>query len=594
MAGKSNKPKVPRPFSNKGFYEDDCIALSWDTETNGLGGELLFISACSMDCDDLTYSGADMVHRFITMASHYPKPFVWYAHNAQYDWRYLLDYIRENAIPCDISMRTDTDIYQIKLFIDGSQIIFRDSLAVFPGTLRQFAETFTPELPKGDIDFEAGEIFDPANPDHVAYAIRDAQILRKGIPRFNGMLSRHFGITLAHTTAGTAMKAWQASLPDGRYYDASVYGEDEEFIRSGYYGGLVFLTRTDEIKNAVTFDINSSYPYQMETHGVPYGQRMSTRQWRGDYLGIFKVKVRTPPGLIIPILPHRDDKGYMRWHQGTFVTTVTNLELKFAESHGYEILECYEGFAWEETVFPFGDFIGKCKAIRFAYPGMSEEAIAKLMQNSLYGKYGSRRERQSVFCIEGDDEVSTIGAIPIDDAGYWWSRTEFSEDLRCIPEWAVFITANARMHLLRTVYSVGPENCLYGDTDSLTVLPGNDHHFDTGLKYGQWKKEKVWKRFRAIAPKVYAGELDDGRLKGAAKGLPRKKMGEPQWNELLQGNRITVDYQTLPSLRVAMARGVEPAHDISRISTDINNAGNWELHGVHVRPKFTTQTEEPT
>jgi hypothetical protein len=588
----AGKPKKPRPFSKRGYIDEDILPLSFDTETDGLGGPLQCITACDFSKSHY-FDGEFMVAEFFHLIEQFEYPFVWFAHNAQYDWRYFLDYIKRNDIACDVSMRTETDIYQIKLFIDGKKIVMRDSLAIFPGTLRDFASSFTPEIPKGDIDFDSGERFDGSKQEHRDYAIRDAMILRHGIPRFNAMLQRHFGVSIAHTTAGTALKAWMASLDEKQYFDASIYGDEEEFIRSGYFGGLVFLTRTDIVKGAETFDINSSYPHQMCLHGVPGGQRMSSLNWRCDNMGIFRVTVQAPDNLIVPILPHRDARGIMRWHRGVFETTVTNTELKFAERHGYVVIAVHEGILWEETLFPFNSFVEKCKALRKSHKGKPEETLAKLMQNSLYGKYGSRRERLTVFRRDdSDDEFSLLEALPLDDDGFWWIRKEFSDDLRCLPQWAVFITAHARLHLLDTVYRVGVENVVYGDTDSVTVLPGYSHLFDTGLDYGQFKLEKTWKTFRAIAPKVYAGQLDDGRYKGAAKGLPRKKMKEREWKALLNGDRVSVDYFTLPSLRIAMGRGTSPAKPISRISSDILNAGNWELKGHLVRPKLARNIKE--
>lgn len=574
-------------FSNKGYRDNDELPLAFDTETDGLGGPLLFISAFDFHGSH-GFKGPRMVAEFFAILAEHPYPFVWYAHNAQYDWRYFLAHIKENDIPCDISMRTETDIYQITVFLDGQRIVMRDSLAIFPGTLREFANSFTPELPKGDIDFESGEVFEPENPDHVAYALRDAEILRRGLPRFNALLSRHFGVCLGHTTAGTALKAWQATLKDGEYYEPSKWGEREQFIRSGYYGGLVFLTRTDEVRNAVTFDINSSYPHQMATHGVPWGAVVSSVDYRSERMGLFRVRIKTPTGLVVPIIPRRDDAGYMRWSAGTFETTVTNAELKFAETHGYEVLDVEEGLLWEETVFPFSDFIDKCKFIRMKYKGKPEETLAKLMQNSLYGKFGSRRERLSVFQPGTDDD--TLDATPLDDDGYFWMRKEFANDLRCLPQWAVFITAHARLHLLRQIYTIGCHRVIYGDTDSLTVLSDAVGEFDSGAQYGQWKLEKHWDRFRALAPKVYAGVLDDGRVKGAAKGMPKKRMSEEKWVALLNGETVSVDYKTLPSLRVAMKRGQEPAKPISRLSTDIDHSQNWRVEGTRVYPRQVEMT----
>lgn len=573
-----------QPFSKKGYRDEPIIPCAFDTETNGLGGELLFISACT-PMGTHTFKGVGMVADLFCLLAEYPYPCVWYAHHAQYDWRYLLSYIVENDIPIDISMRTETDIYQLSLFIDDKRIVMRDSMAVFPGTLREFAKSFVPELPKGDIDFEK-ETFNPDDESHVAYAIRDAQILKLGLPRFNAMLQKHFGVCLGHTTAGTALKAWQATIPEGIYYAPSKWGKREQFIRESYYGGLVFLTRTDEVSNAVTFDINSSYPHAMCTKGVPWGSCIASDNYKNGLMGIYRIRCRAPRELVVPILPRRDERGYMRWHGGEFETICTNVEITFAERHGYEIIEVMEGLCWEKTIFPFNDFIEKCKTIRRDYKGQPEETLAKLMQNSLYGKYGSRRERLTVFSPSCDEE--TIDASPIDNDGFFWMKKEFAEDLRCIPEWAVFITAHARLKLLNQIYKVGVHNVIYGDTDSLTVQSSAADKFDEGNEYGQWKREKQWSRFRAIAPKVYSGQLSTGQFKGAAKGLPKKRMSDDQWAALLAGDQVSVDYLTLPSLRVAMKKGVEPAKEISRISTDIAHSANWELHGTNVRPRMAS------
>jgi hypothetical protein len=274
----------------------------------------------------------------------------------------------------------------------------------------------------------------------------------------------------------------------------------------------------------------------------------------------------------------------MRWNRGEFETIVTSSELIFATQQGYEIIDIIEGRAWEECVYPHRVFIEHCKRLRKLFKGLPVEILSKLMQNSLYGKYGSRRERIKVFIPE--DDLDMIDATPVDESGYFWCKKEFSESLRCIPEWAVFITAHARLNLISKAYQVGIENVIYGDTDSLTVLAGSGSAFDVGDDYGQWKLEKRWKSFRAIAPKVYTGQLTDGTWKGAAKGLPKKKMGESEWEQLQTDEIIEVAFDTLPSLKVAMKRGITPATQTKRRSTNINNSVNWELQNGIVRPKI--------
>lgn len=578
---------MAKPYSNTAYKDENILHLSFDTETEGLGGKLLCITACDL-FDTYLFKGENMVHEFFEMAMNYPTPAVWYAHNAQYDWRYFLDYIKDNQLSVEIAMRTETDIYQLIVYIDGARIVMRDSMAVFPGKLADFAKAFVPESPKLDLDFEL-ETFDPHNERHCEYAKRDAEILRKGMPRMDAMLQKHFGVTLGHTTAGTALKAWQSTLPDRSIFSSSEWNEREQFIRDGYYGGLSFLTRTDVIMNPLTVDINSSYPDKMCRYGVPHGRCISTRYIDHSRIGIYRVRVRTPDNLVLPILPCRDARGAMRWHRGTFETTVTGDEIAFSLEHGYDLLDIFEGLEWEERIFPFNDFIERCKTIRRDYKGQAEEIWAKLLQNALYGKFASRRERLTVFMAFNDED--TLGAHPLDDAGFFWMKKEFNEDMRCKPEWSVYITARARLQLMESAYRVGIENVINGDTDSLTVLPHVIDQFDIGDEYGQWKIDKRWKSMRAIAPKVYTGELESGEWKGAIKGIPRRKMTRPLWQALMQGEQIGVEYDSLPALRVAMKHGVKPAIKATRQSTALDHSLNWECHNHRVQPRMHEETK---
>ncbi len=530
-----------------------------------------------------------MLSDFIEHIAQFPFPCVWYAFNASYDWRYILPWLLDNQIKVEISMRTESDIYQIVFYWYEEKIVMRDAAALFkPGTkLEDFAKSFTPEIPKLKIDIEH---FNPENPEHINYALRDVEILASGMPRLDSLLKKHFGVTVGHTAAGTAMKAWQDTIPEGVYYKVSKFDEREEFIRSAYYGGLVFLTRNDRLignaQNPVakTFDINSSYPSVMLEYGVPDGRIIETLEYHQELMGIYKVRIKSPDNLIIPIIPGRNESGAMRWQRGEFDTVVTNRELIFAVNHGYEIQDIYSGFVFEETIFPFTDFINKCRDIRRRFKKLTEEELAKLMQNSLYGKFGARRERISIFMPETDNDI--IGAIPLNNTGLW-VKVDFHEGMKCRPEWAVFITAHARLKLLQNAYSVGPENCLYGDTDSLTILSGFEHGIDIGDDYGQFKLEKQWQEFRAVAPKVYAGILTSGQYAGAAKGLPRKNISDKNWLDLLETGKSNAQALSLGSLIVGIKKGLKPAEILERVSSSLDNSVNYEiLTDGRVRPKL--------
>lgn len=582
----SRKPPKLTYYASRAVRDIDADIMvgAIDVETEGLGGKLLMVQWGIMG-QVVTASGPDMIDRLFHCVMQMPKPVVWYSHFAQYDWRYFLDYLLEKEYPLEIGMRTDTDIYEIRIGNgDGDTVILRDSYALWNSPLEKLATTFCPEIPKLSIDIEH---FNPNDPEHIEYAKRDVMILLKGLPRLFDLIQEHFGVIAGPTTAGTALKAWQKSLPWEDIYNSSVYGAQEEFIRQAYYGGLVFLTTNKAHENCITFDINSSYPSVMDEFGVPYGRIAVSDDYMSGMPGIYRCRVRAPDNLIVPILPARNERGSMRWYKGEFDTCVTNQELIFAAQHGYEILEIYEGICFEEMVFPFSALINHCKFLRKMYKGLSVEALAKLIQNSLYGKFGTRRQRLRIMAAIQMSDEDFIGAMPYDTEGTWYVKKETDTDMRCLPQWAVFITAHARLKLLSTIYKIGPENVLYGDTDSITIKAGFEHLVDSGDEYGQWKLEKEWSIFKPIAPKVYVGILKDGTYKGAAKGLPRKGITDRNWQELLEDGKSSATTISLSSLRVTMKKGVTPATQLIRQSSDLRNSSNFHAgENGDVRVKY--------
>ncbi len=572
--------------------DDDIMICAGDTETDGLGGRLLMVQ-WGMQGKVYHATGETMVAQFFDVLLEWPKPAVWFFHFGQYDWRYFLDYIREQKLLTEICLRTETDIYEIRVKRHESDkwSILRDSGALWPTSLRELALSFCPELPKLTIDVQH---FDPTNPDHILYAERDVQVLLTALPRLFDMLHEHFGVTPSATTAGTAMRAWQHTLPKDKYYDSSKWGPTEQFIREGYYGGIVFLTTNIAQSDCVTYDVNSSYPASMMEFGVPSGSPIYTRSYEENYPGIYRVRVKAPDDLIVPILPARNLKGAMRWFRGEFETVITTQELQFAAKHGYEILDVKEGYYFEGMEFPFNDVIENCKAIRKAFKGKANETLAKLIQNSLYGRFVARRDRTKVYDSALMTKEDFIDAKPFDEFGTWYTKTVLDETIKCIPQWGVFITANSRLRLLRAVYAIGAESVIYGDTDSITIKAGNEHGLDIGNEYGQFKREKAWAVFRAIAPKVYTGILSEsfkaypaGSFMGAAKGLPRKGITERQWQEILQDGATEASTLSLSSLKIAFKNGVTPARELSRKSSSLVNSQNFiDCGNGNVRVKY--------
>lgn len=332
---------------------------------------------------------------------------------------------------------------------------------------------------------------------------------------------------------------------------------------------------------------------------MPYGTPMLVDQYKPGMLAIYDVEIETPEELTVPIVPSRDNQNNLVWRRGILRTKITNFELEFALAHGHILHKLHSGLVWQHTLSPFHEMIGKCKAIRRDYKGSSFEIVAKYIQNSLSGKFGSKRIRNKLVIGQSDIPDNVPVQIISEEFDNVYSYAEYSEDMPCKPEWSAFITAFARLRIISTVYAIGPDLCLYGDTDSLTVKEEADtSKIDCGSAYGQFKFEKEWECFRAIAPKTYAGRLSQnpinqskkkdnrGKWIGAGKGLKETKMTQEKYQELFETGKTEVEYLSLPSLVVALRKGIAPAVPASRVSSDLENSVNFSLQGGKVRLKW--------
>lgn len=581
---------MKRNFYSAGkVRNENTIKCTFDTETEGLGGKILCCSFATPLGVDI-FIGPDSAIRWINeILFQFPYPCIHYAHFAEYDWRYIIPYLLEHKDEYDdlqFQMRTERNIYAITIKVGKHKYVMRDSYAIYSASLREFAKQFNATKQKLYIDFENTQ-FNPQNPEHIEYAKRDAEVLKECIENYERNVKMLFDVSLGNTVAGTAVKSWQHTLPKDLLIAYSEDGAIEKKIRDAYYGGIVFLTSDKPHFNCKTFDINSSYPYCMITYPMPYGSPTQVSEYVPGKMGIYNVEIKTPPDMIVPILPCRNSRNFMQWRKGQFTTSITNFELEFALTHGCELVNLNYGMTWEETINPFQDFVNLCMSIRKQHKGTSYETIAKLMQNSLYGKFGSKRIRNKI--VVGSENLG------FEDAEYLseeWDEVfivhEYSQDMPCKPEWAVFITAFARLRIISTAYKIGIENVLYGDTDSLTVKSSADTSLiDVGSEYGQFKLEKEWQSFRVIAPKTYCGQLKSGKWIGAGKGLKKKKMTEEKYTELYATGKTEVEFDTLPSLTVALKKGIAPATSMSRKSSQLTNSQNYALTNGELELKYS-------
>lgn len=580
------------------------IPHAFDFETDGLGGKALCFSWSSSDnqkgsivVGDEDYLFEQLLKVFKTKPYKYSykkncgEKNIWYAHSAQYDMRYILNRVKDIeklGYKIEPRLRSEKDIYEliidypeetIKLLRgrprkENYRVVIRDSLAIFPQTLEKFSSQFS-SVKKGFIDFSNVK-FDVKNKDHLDYCIKDSVALRESLENYIKVVEKDYGVEMGATSSGTAMNSWQKTLADGEKYFRSEK-HLESFFFKNYYGGFVFLSSINKFEDCKTFDINSSYPSVMRSEGVPGGKPFMTNIYYSSKKmpGFYEVIVETPKDLIFPVIATKEINGFTSFPRGVFKTHCSNLEIDFALSVGYKIKEVICGVVFPKTIFPFTRFVDMSEKIRKDNKNTPRETVAKIMQNGLYGRFGTKPERLKLYITSEPKE----GYIPLtdDDDNVVWSRREKDLNMLTKPEWAAWITACARIKLLKTIYSVGPDKVLYCDTDSITVKSNADlKKIPVSDSYGDFKLEKEWKFFRALAPKSYAGLIGEVWC-GKSKGLPKKEMKPYDFKSLYETGEIEVEYSSLQSTFVALKNGFEKSKVLKRKSSNILNSTNLEV-----------------
>jgi len=567
-----------------------ATVYAYDTETEGLLGKLLFATASDPQGNAIEWDGepTTIVEGSVKWMMSLPIGSTILIHNLGYDFSYFYHELeqaatRQGAV-IEFRNRTDSQLYGLDVleYMDEKPhtlLMIRDSYAVWGTKLEVFTETFLPasqaklKAPFSYEDRNHPVHFDPSNEVHREYARRDVTALIAAWRAMSTMMVDHYGTLPGNTSASTAMRAWRTT--NAKAIDI-VSDSVNAFCRQGYFGGLTWNARTTTVEGAKSYDRNSSYPASM-LEGVPHGPSRYVTEFKPNNPGIYRVKVHAPVGLRVPIIGKRMEDGTVLWPSGEFETTTTSLEINFATQQGYTF-EIIEGYVWYEMANLFDDFIAKCQAIRYAHPKTPLEALAKLMQNSLYGKFGTKPERVQFVRIGEPYEGKALEVSDVEALGEEWAAIKVDSGYTTqMFHWAAWITASARIALLSAIYEVGTDHFLYCDTDSITVDASGvfpEHMIDQKI-YGFFKLEKEYNVFRAECPKLYAGVLSSGKVIGAAKGLRvgKGEEGEAIWQAILNRREFAMfDIDTVPSAGVRIKTGAGLKTGQTRSVSKIENS----------------------
>lgn len=452
----------------------------------------------------------DTVHSMLEWISE--QKIIVYAHNGgKFDYHFLLSYLEAFDHVKIISGRL------AQFFIGKAE--FRDSINILPVALKKFElkDEHGNIIKKQEFDYslmEKAERYKPENWERITEYLRDDCVtLYEAIKLFQSQYGRHL------TQAGAAMAQWKKI--SGTKIPKST-GEYFEKFKPYYYGGRVQCFQHGIIeKDFSVFDINSAYPFAMLS-AHPYGvhhvelAHEDTDQPRGP--AFFRIRADS-----LGAYPYRERNGLSFPEDGERREFyITGWELDAAEKTGTagnpEIL----GVTYFTQLQDFREYIEHFYQARMTARAVGDSAgdlFAKLLMNSLYGKFGANPENYAEYVILPPEEMNDLLDPQNDfqlsgELGPWLlgERELEDEEMRYYNvATAASITGFVRAYLWTAICRTGRDDILYCDTDSIaTVSAGNE--LETGSGLGKWKHEGEFDKAGIAGKKMY---IFRGKQKGS-------------------------------------------------------------------------------
>lgn len=316
-------------------------------------------------------------------------------------------------------------------------------------------------------------------------------------------------------------------------------------------------------ENIYSYDINSLYPYVMKSNVYPSptsGYFETPSSWKlqrllanNDRLVIAKLMLNGKNSTV-RFLPALDENKRRNYDLNYFNGWLCEPEIKEALKRGWTVDKVEELYTFE-TCNPFEKFVDFFYNLRLEMQKNNDknQIFAKLIMNSLYGKFGQKDIKLRIESALAIDRITRY-----ED---WWETHEIkdynhmqgvyleelepsiiSENSFC--PIASFCTSYARVELLKAIEKTG---AIYCDTDSIftNISPELAQELiPIGDKLGEWKMEKFCRYFQPWEPKVYRSFDENMALimvkhKGA--NLSDGDLTKPQKAEMMNKFRASVN-----------------------------------------------------
>ena len=537
-----------------------------DFETSTWDLEETWVWAWSL-CDIENPENVDVgnsIDEFFERIKKEENPYV-YFHNLKFDGEFILYYLIKNGYEwvegkekrnnTFSTLISDMGLfYSIEVYFEvgkkTKKVTFIDSLKIINQTVESMPKTFKIPENKLSIDYnlprEKGHVL---TDEEIAYVKNDVVIVAKALKYL-------FDMGLTKMTAGSnALSEYKEIMVINRFrnlYKPLNYDIDKD-IRKAYRGGFTYCNpyyKNKSVGSGEVLDVNSLYPSVMYKEILPFGEPFF---FEGKYVEdkvyplyiqrltcCFKIKDGKIPTIQIKHSRFIDNEYLTDSGIEPVALTLTSIDLKlFLEQYDVWELNYISGWKFKGMRGLFTKYIDKWIKVKndatiSGNKGMRQ--VAKIMLNSLYGKFATSLDVQGKIPYLEDDVVKYRLGEKTTKAGVY------------LPMGA-FITAYARDKTIRTSqaikdYSIakyGVDLYCYSDTDSIhTLLPIEElEQFCEidDVELGAWKHESHFDRAKFIRQKTYLEEIN-GEIQITCAGLPQRCYDQVTWDNFKEGLKV--------------------------------------------------------
>lgn len=497
----------------------------------------------------------DSIDYFMNFCRNKKANYIIYFHNLKFDGEFIIHWLLTNGFTCikDKKDRADNtfttlisdtgQFYSIEIFFETqnkrkiNKVTIYDSLKILNFSVSQVAKSFNLGLLKGEIDYKKDRpIGYQMTQEEIDYLKNDVVIMAKA-------LTIMFTQNLTKMTIGSnALSQYKEMNQSFRLYFPVLPYEIDQQIRESYKGGFTYLNpyyKGKEVQKGSVYDANSLYPSVMYNENLPIGEPLYFEgKYETDRLYplyvqkltcAFNLKPNKIPSIQIKnnmsFLPNE----YIESSNDELITlTLTSVDLSlFFEQYDVYDITYHGGWKFKQLKGLFKQYIDKYTEMKTTAKQNKNSAlylIAKLMLNSLYGKFGSNPNVRGKYPILTDDGIVKYKLYPneIKDSIY-------------IPV-ASFITSYARRKTIKTSqmirdYSIehyGEDYYIYSDTDSIHILNLTKEELMplidiSDYDLGAWKHEGNFIKAKFLRQKCYIEQMEeDQQIHVTVSGMPKR------------------------------------------------------------------------